>query len=119
VINRKGALLKCQLDEARYIIRAVCIVVKGEDKDNSKPLEVRAFVQATEDSPEYITIEEAMMNPDTRESLYARARAEIIAWKARYASLKEFALLLPALEAVIEMIPTGKKEEKKKKGKKS
>jgi len=97
------AAKKYRLHQADYLIRAV--VVCPEESD--RPFEpVRAFV-CIEESPggprAFTHVCEAMRDEALREQVLRRARAELTAWRRRYAHLAEFAALFEAIDALVPM----------------
>lgn len=99
--NDAEAARKYRLHQADHLIRAV--VVCPEDGD--RPFEpVRAFV-CVKESPgvprAFTHICEAMRDEALREQVLERARAELAAWRKRYAHLAEFAALFEVIDAIV------------------
>ena len=83
-----------RLDQARYMIRSITIVIENA------PV-VRAFVsviQNTDDEKTYTHIVAAMESPQLREQVVADAKVEMQRWRKRYATLKEFDSVFKAID---------------------
>ncbi len=85
-----------RLDQARYILRQIEVIIEREDKE---PLRIRAFhcVEDEEQGRRYVTITQARSESDMWEQVIIRAMKEIQQWKETYRDIKEF-------EAVFEAI---------------
>lgn len=91
------------LETSSKIIRAVCIVIEGDDEDTEP---VRAFVSVapiegdeTLEGRGYISIRRAMESPDYRRQVLEDAYAEIVSWRSRYERLKVFSNIFAAIDA--------------------
>ena len=91
-----------RLSQARYLIRAV-VVCPAQDEPPFEP--VRAFVcvgGCDEEAPRSFThICQAMRDEKLRDQVLERARAELVAWRKRYADLKAFAKVFEVVDAML------------------
>lgn len=99
--NDTEAARKYRLHQADYLIRAVVVC----PEEGERPFEpVRAFV-CIEESPgaprAFTHVCEAMRDETLRQQVLERARAELAAWRRRYAHLEEFAALFEAIDALV------------------
>lgn len=75
-----------RVDQARYVIRSIEVVVEPER--SKKP--VRAFVSVIRDEDRsYTSVSHAMSDPILRQQVLAAAMKEMEAWRTRYAELVE------------------------------
>ena len=88
--NDAVAAEKYRLGRSGRIINNLDIQITHKD---NKPRQVRAFVNVSDgkDKGSFIGIVRAMSNNDTRRRVINNALAELNAFKAKYASYKEFA----------------------------
>lgn len=95
------AARKYRLHQADYLIRAVVVC----PEEGERPFEpVRAFVCIEESSGvsrAFTHVCEAMRDETLRRQVLERARAELAAWRRRYAHLAEFAALFEAIDALV------------------
>lgn len=92
-----------RLDEARRLIRSVRVVIQRSPEQS--PLEVRAFVRvASEKKNTYLPVARVMSDDDMRKQLLAKALLELQAFRQRYATLSELAVLFDAMGS----LPMGK-----------
>ena len=99
--NDTEAARKYRLHQADYLIRAVVVC----PEEGERPFEpVRAFV-CIEESPgasrAFTHVCEAMRDETLREQVLLRARAELAAWRRRYAHLRKFAALFEAIDVLV------------------
>ena len=83
--------------QARAIIRSVRVVNPGEFRPQRTPVYV-SVGSATAGS-RYVTTARAMSDDDLRRRVMSEARGQLRAWKARYGHLREFAVVVCAIDA--------------------
>jgi hypothetical protein len=89
---------KFRLDQARFLIKSITVVVNREQKSP-----VRAFVNVKEKEDTkkaYTSISDAMSDPKLRAQVLDRAFAELESWKNRYRHLEEFADIIDAINGL-------------------
>jgi hypothetical protein len=91
-----------RLSQAGYLIRAVVVAA---DSDGEPFTPVRAFVAVSDDDTEngpqrFTHICQAMRDEATCEDVISRAKADLDAWRARYAALRAFADVFAAIDAM-------------------
>ena len=92
-----------RLGEAGRLIRSVRVVIQRSPEQI--PLEVRAFVRiAQEKKGHYLPVARVMNDDDMRKQLLAKALLELQAFRQRYATLSELAVLFDAMQS----LPLGK-----------
>lgn len=99
--NDTEAARKYRLHQADYLIRAV-VVCPEEGERSFEP--VRAFVCIEEPpgvSRAFTHVCEAMRDETLRQQVLNRARAELAAWRRRYAHLAVFAALFEVIDALV------------------
>lgn len=87
-----------RMGEARSLIGAI-VIAKIDDK--VIPKETRAFLHTMIDGPRYEGAEIALVRADMRAEALAKARAEIKAWRSRYAAYSEFAQVHSAIDGLL------------------
>ena len=98
--NDSVAAEKYREDQARYIIRMLCI--ESEQKDTPP---VRAFFTISPESP-YENIQRIVSNPEKRTSLLEMAFAEFKAFEAKYKAVSEFTPVFVAFYSIKTEIQT-------------
>jgi hypothetical protein len=94
--NDKAAAEKYREDQARYIIRAVDVIIIENDII-SEP--VKAFVHLTEIKEEgYLPICDIMEDKDLRQMLLQQAWKELESWTERYKNFNEFAEIIDRIK---------------------
>ena len=85
-----------RLDQARYILRQIEVVIEREDKE---PLRIRAFhcVEDEEQCRRYITITQARSESEMWDQVVSRAMKEIKQWQDTYRGIKEFEVVFAAI----------------------
>lgn len=84
-----------RLEQARYLIRSVEVVV--DTTPETKP--VRAFVSVVrDDDRSYTSVSHAMADPELRRQVLLTALRELEAWRGRYAELVELASVFAAID---------------------
>lgn len=84
-----------RIDQARYLIRSIEVVVLPEPE--AKP--VRAFVSVRrDDDRSYTSVAHAMSDPELRQQVLDNALRELEAWRNRYAELVELANVFAAID---------------------
>ena len=99
-----------RLGQARYMMRSLVIV--RDDLATKRPQRVYEVVRAPQvetDKPTrikhvYRTVEDIMADPDTRQELLGRALKELISLRTRYRDLQELAVVIRAIDEVIEKV---------------
>lgn len=95
--NDGKAAEEYRLWQARKLIGAIIVL---EVNDTPLKHETRAFVHVGRDEDRrYEDISVAFRQPELREQVLARAKAEILAWRHRYRALEEFAAVFDAIDA--------------------
>ncbi|MBO9380014.1 hypothetical protein GG804_24920 [Sphingomonas histidinilytica] len=85
-----------RLDQARYLIRHIDVVV---EKTAADPVAVRAFVSVKRDEDRsYTSVQHAMSDVDLRAQVVAAALAELDAWRKRHAELVELARIFACID---------------------
>ncbi|MBO5831573.1 MAG: hypothetical protein J6R01_08210 [Alistipes sp.] len=92
--NDSIAAEKYREDQARYIIRMLCVASEEED---TPP--VRAFFTVSPELP-YENIQRIVSNPEKRTSLLEMAFAEFKAFEAKYNAVSEFAPVFTAFQPI-------------------
>jgi hypothetical protein len=91
-----------RLSQAGYLIRAI-VVSPAESEPPFEP--VRAFVSVggpdDEQARSFTHIREAMRDEELRGQVLQRARAELVAWRKRYADLQAFAEVFAAVDSLL------------------
>jgi hypothetical protein len=97
-----------RLEQARRLIRSF-VIVRGEiaTERPQRVYEIVKLPQNEEDKPTrakhtYRTLEQVMADPDTRAELLGRALRELITIRNRYKDLQELAVVMRAIDAVLE-----------------
>ncbi len=91
------AAKKHRLEQARYMLRVVCVLVDT----TSGPQETRAFVsiKSHEDNKrKYTNVAEAIADEDYREQIIADAVKMLTTWRNKYAQYKEFRAVVNAVD---------------------
>ncbi len=88
-----------RLDQARYILRQIEVVIEREDKP---ALRVRAFhyIEDEEQGRRYVTITQARDDRDMWAQVKIRAMAEMKQWAEIYKDIKEFEAVCDAISKV-------------------
>ncbi len=95
-----------RLKQARGLIRAVVAVYVSDDKPAVRQ---KAYVHIAErGAPHYRETSHAMSRKDTRKQVLNRALSELIAWKKRYADLREFAGLVNIIDETAAKLSAAK-----------
>lgn len=94
--NDKVAAEAYRVDQARYMIRHIAVVM---DKANGDPAPVRAFVSVVRDTDRsYTSTAHALSDEDLRQQVLKQALNELEAWRNRYAELVELAQVFVAID---------------------
>lgn len=92
----KRAAEKHRVEEAKYLIRSVEIVV---DQNADEPTPIRAFVSVMRDEDRsYTSTVHALADPDLRVQVVGAAFKELEAWRKRHAELIEFARVFASID---------------------
>lgn len=84
-----------RVDQARYVIRSIEVVVEPEQS----PKPVRAFVSVVRgEDRSYTSVVHAMSDPALRQQILTAAMKEMEAWRTRYAELVELADVFAAID---------------------
>ena len=95
----KKAAHQHRLEQARSVVRSV--VVNAPDEVHTET--VRAFVSVASGKPNssvYVPMSSAFSEPLTREQVLRNALAELQAWKDRYRTYQELAVVFAAIDDV-------------------
>lgn len=93
--NDKAAAHAFRIEQAKYLIRSVEVVV--EERPEAKP--IRAFVSVVrEEDRSYTSVSDALSAPDLRQQVLTTALRELVAWRDRYAELVELATVFAAID---------------------
>ncbi|MDR6511455.1 hypothetical protein J2792_002327 [Novosphingobium capsulatum] len=93
--NDKKAAHAFRVDQARYLIRHIEVVVA--EKPDAPP--TRAFVSVVRDKDRsYTSVQHAMSDEELRQQVLAQAWAELEAWRKRYAELAELADVFASID---------------------
>jgi len=93
--NDSIAAEKYREDQARYIIRHVCVI---NDAEESETVPVRAFFQIDEETSNYEPTVVIMNDDEKRERLLDIAKKELNSFRLKYNSLKELAKVFSAID---------------------
>lgn len=94
--NDARAALAHRLDQARYLIRSVEVVV---ERSGAEPTPVRAFVSVERDTDRsYTSTAHALADEELRRQVLDRAWHELEAWRRRHAELTEFARVFSEID---------------------
>ena len=97
--DNEAAAAAHRIEQARYLIRSVDIVITQDD--GGEPKNVRAFVSIEGDGEaKYIDTLAAMNDPDHRRAVVARALEELEHWRKRYERFSELGDIFAAMEKV-------------------
>jgi len=93
------AAMERRLEQARYLLRSVRVVIVREEREK----EFRAFVRvdrgaAGERETVYLPTAKVMSNAAYRQQVVARALSELEEWQERYKEYEELAALFAAIE---------------------
>lgn len=84
-------------EQARRIIRAVVVEVETSDEE---PRQVRAYLAVDNTKgKKYVTVQDALSDPELRAEVLDRAMRELQSWKQRYQDLKELAPFFKLIDA--------------------
>lgn len=90
---------KCREDEARRLIRNVCVVTEaGGEKTESRPVYIHTRPAEGRDVAGYRTVTDTMADDEARERAIADALAQLRGWQKRYGWIKELAGLSAAID---------------------
>lgn len=92
--NDSVAAEKYREDQARYIIRMLCVT---SEKKDAPP--VRAFFTISPESP-YENVQRIVSNPEKRTSLIEMVFAEFKAFEAKYSAVTELAPVFMAFHSI-------------------
>ena len=91
----EAAANKFRIEQAKYLIRSVEVVV--ENRPDAPPL--RAFVSVVrDDDRSYTSVSHAMADANLRQQVLLQALKELEAWRQRYAELVELANVMVAID---------------------
>lgn len=97
---------KWREDQARCLIRNVCVVVEGADAEQTRPVYIHVRAAEGRDEQGYQTVAAVMSDDDKRASAIRDALAQLRGWQTRYGWLKELAKVSAAIdEAAAESEP--------------
>lgn len=97
--DESAAAAAWRMEEARRLIRSVRVVIQRSPEQS--PLEVRAFVRVmSEKKNNYLPVARVLNDEDMRAQLLAKALLELQAFRQRYATLSELAILFDAMHAL-------------------
>lgn len=86
-----------RLDQARYLIRSIKVVITNEE--GTAPTKIRAFVKVVTDTTQgFRGISSVMSDAEMRAQVIARAMKELGDWTERYRTFAEFGDVMKAAE---------------------
>ena len=91
-----------RLSQARYLLRSIVVAAEEGEPEYFEPVRAFVSISETEEHPKaYVHIRAAMASPSMRSEVLEKARRELIAWRQRYADLKEFADLFGDIDGTL------------------
>lgn len=100
--NDEIAAHNWRLDQAQYLIRHLDVVISKQDDDERT---IRAFVNVVEETERhYISVQDAMRDPELRRQVVDRAFSELESWRKRHAELTEFARVFASVDKLREKL---------------
>ena len=99
--NDEAAAEKYREEQAKGIIRNIVVVQTSNER--REPVHVRAFVSVenNQEKKQYIAIDTAMNNTDTRQQIIQSALKELDIFKKKYQDLSEFTELFKVIETYL------------------
>lgn len=95
-----------RLEQARYIMRSVHVVIKiNEHEEETRLLwNVRETPDDENDKPErvFVSIERILSETEIRAQVIEEALRQLTSWKARYKQYQEFRIVVRAIEALAD-----------------
>lgn len=99
-------------DQARQLIRNVCVTMTGEmDRGAAEPVYIHVTAAVGPDVPGYCPIAMVMSDADLRARAVADAMAQLEGWERRHAWLSELGAVFEALEAAKAKVKTKKQKQ--------
>lgn len=103
--NDRKAGQQWRLNQARYILRSISVIVQYDDGDKKL---TRAFVNVNRPSLDdedekrsvYVSVETALSKEDLRRQLLETALDELQSWQQRYKMLKELSIVFESIYRV-------------------
>ena len=90
------AAVQWRIEQARYLIRSVEVVVDKPDGESSP---IRAFVSVQRDEDRsYTSLQHALSDEELRTQVLSQAWRELEAWRQRHAELVEFAKIFSVID---------------------
>lgn len=90
--------------QARHLLRSFTVTYKNNPEETVRAYEVtRKASRKSTTRTIYGTHEDAMKDPQARESLIAEAISQLMAWRRRFKSLNEFDRVLGVIDEVVEV----------------
>lgn len=105
--DNKAAAHSYRLDQARYLLRSINVVVKREEEEE----EVRAFHPVTVKvvTPEtngngqsYVSLQRVMSDDEWKREVIEKAFRELEAWRKKYATYVELAQAVQTVGAILQ-----------------
>lgn len=85
-----------RMEQARSMLRNIVVTIEQRP---TAPVRAFVCVQASGDEEKsYTSVVAAMEDPELRQQVLARAKAEIVQWRKRYDALEEFAHLFEQID---------------------
>jgi len=100
--NDAEAARQHRLTQAARLVRAVVVCPDEDTDEDFAP--IRAFVAVNggrRHGYQFMSVVEAMQEPGSRARVLDDARRDLAAWRRKYANLKAFAELYPAIDQVL------------------
>ena len=96
--SNTSAAEKYRLIQAGHLVRSVVVVFESAEITEEDTI-VRAFVSLADvnDKPAYVSVSDAMADPESRREIVRRAMREASAWQKRYQDLAELAHIFAAI----------------------
>ena len=87
-----------RLEEARHLVRHVLVV---QETPTGEKKTVRAYLHVkNHDNPKYVTVQDALKNPEYRAEVLDRALVQLEGWVKTYEDLTELAGVVKAVRVV-------------------
>lgn len=106
--NDQRAAERYRLNQARYILRSIEVMIKAEDGQENT---VRAFHHVTVDDSftsarnkaehVVVTIQRAMSEEDLRKQIIEEALRQLQAWQRKYRQYKELGAIIKAIDEIV------------------
>lgn len=96
--DNRAAAEKCREMEARHLINCVVVTFQDGDKETAP---ARAYVSIGNKDDKYLSITNVLSQADLRSEMLAQALKELVAFREKYATLKELDKVFAAIEKTL------------------